>query len=197
MTTPRRLSMSCLVLSLVALAAPAIVGAAAPSSSGIVVRFDDIALPVYVDEADHLVAVAGPPIELGCNGLGFEDFFTPVQAAITPSNAVVVRVHASEVPIWIYAAGSIDEACETVAGGGSPELVASGDVRFTHTDNDFLVSETRMNAFGDTATGPVEGPDGSRWTFTGTFRALVEGVVDGECVCRIVRQDISLTPRDG
>lgn len=176
---------------------PGVLVAAPPESSGVVIRFEDVFLAVYQDPADNLVAVTGPPLELGCQGLGFDEYVTSLQAADTPTGAFVLQVHVSEIPIHVYSGSSIDELCEIVLDGGTLDLIASGTGRFTADDNDVFVSGTRMNSFGYTTTGTLASDDGTVWSFTGVFRALTEGSEDGQCICRVIREDITLTPRGG
>jgi hypothetical protein len=198
MTHLRRLIVSLAAgLVLAAVIGPAMALAAPPSASGIVARFDSIALVSYQDPADGLVALTGPPAEQGCLGLGFEDYFTPVQAAVTPGGAVIVRVHVDAVPIHVYRASSVAELCAAVASGDDLDLLGSGTARFTHVDNDWFVSETRMNAFGDAATGTLTDTAGASWSFAGVWRALVAPSEGEECLCRTVHEDIVLRPRGG
>lgn len=182
---------------LAAILFPGVLTASAPSSSGLVVRFEDNWFVGYRDAADRLVAMTGPPAELGCHGLGHDEYVTQAQWVETPPGAIVLHIHRDEMPVWIYRASLFAEVCDAVLAGAEPELVASGTVRFVINDNDFFVSETRTNAFGDRATGTVAGADGSLWSFTGVFRALNEGIEDGQCICRIIREDITLVPRGG
>lgn len=170
---------------------------AAPQSSGIVVRFEDVFVVAYQDPADDLVAVAGPPLELLCQGLGLDEFVTELQVAEMPSGAVAFHVHVAEIPIHVYRGSAFGELCDETLAGGTLDLIASGMGRVTGNDNDVFVSETRMNSFGDTTTGTLASADGTMWTFTGAFRALVEGTEDGQCICRVIREDIALVPRGG
>ena len=182
---------------LAAIAFPGVLTASAPSSSGLVVRFEDNWFVGYRDAADQLVAMTGPPAELGCHGLGFDDYVTEAQWVETPPGAVVLHIHRDAMPVWIYRASLFAEVCEAVLASAEPDLVASGTVRFEINDNDLFVSETRTNAFGDRATGTVAGADGSLWSFTGVFRALIAPSEGDDCECRVVREDVTLVPRGG
>jgi hypothetical protein len=196
MTDLRRLIVSLPAgLLLAAAIFPGTVVAGPPSSSGIVVRLDSIALVSYQDPAAGFVALAGPPAELGCLGLGFEDYFSRVQLAGTPSGAVVLRVHVAAVPIHVYRASTAAQLCAAVLNGDPVSLFGSGTVRFSHVDNDWFVSETRVNAFGDAATGIVTDATGGTWSFTGVWRALVTPSEGDECDCRTVHEGIVLRPR--
>ena len=192
MNQHRRLTRRAAGALLAVLLIPGGASAGSPASSGIVIRFDDVALVAYEDAADNLVAVTGPSLELGCLGLGFEEYFTEVQLAATPSTATVLRTTVPDVPLWVYHGGSIGELCDIVVGGGTLALIGSGTAKFTHTDNDLFVSETRTNSFGDAAQGWIVDGAGKARHVTATFRGLVEGNSDGVCLCRVVREDVTL-----
>jgi hypothetical protein len=182
---------------LAACAFPGVLVAAAPASGGIVVRFEDVYIVAYQDSADDLVAVAGPPAELLCHGLGIEDLFTRVQFAETPPGAVLFHVHVADVPIHVYRGSSFGELCDEVFAGATPDLIGSGAGRLTANDNDVFVSETRMNAWGDSLTGTVTSPDGTHWSVAAKFLLLTEGSEDGQCICRLIHEDVTLTQRGG
>lgn len=76
-------------------------------------------------------------------------------------------------PIFLYDASSIDEICEAVVAGASPEPIANGTIRVVVNDNDVFASLSRTNAFGYTATGTLERPDGMPCAFSATFRAPI------------------------
>jgi hypothetical protein len=159
-------------LWLVGVAAPA--GAAPPDDPpGPVIRFTEPFAVAFEDPADQLVALGGPPPELGCFGLGFEDNLAEFQIVELPSGPVKALIRDDDMPIFLYAAASIDELCEAVFGGAIPEPIATGTVRVVLTDNDVDVSLTRTNAFGYTATGTLERADGTACAFSTTFRALI------------------------
>jgi hypothetical protein len=153
-------------------AAPA--GAAPPEDPpGPVIRFAEPFAVAFVDPADELVALGGPPPELGCFGLGFEDNLAEFQIVELPSGPVKVLIRDDEMPIFLYAVSSIDELCESVFDGAIPEPIATGTVQVVLTDNDADVSLTRANAFGYTATGTLVRADGTGCRFSATFRALI------------------------
>ena len=149
--------------------------AAAPPQDppGPVVRFTDAFAVAFQDPADQLVALGGPPPELGCFGLGFEDNLGEFQIVELPSGPVKLLARDDDMPIFLYAASSIDELCEAVEGGTIPEPIATGTVRVVGNDNDLDVSLTRANAFGFTATGTLERADGTTCRFAATFRGLI------------------------
>jgi hypothetical protein len=192
----RRLTVSLAAgLLLAALAFPGTSSADPPDTSGIVVRFDDLGGVGYEDLADQLVAVTGPPAELGCLGLGFDDYFVAVQAADTPPGAIVVRAHDEDVPLHVYRASGFAGLCGAVAANLPLTVIGVGTARFNHTDNDFFGSETRMNSFGNSATGSIVDDAGTVWSFSAVWRALVVPSEGDECVCRTIQENITLSPR--
>ena len=133
-------------LSLVGAAAPA--GAAPPSprdrSFGSPNRSQS---PLRIPPT-KLVALGGPPPELGCFGLGFEDNLGEFQIIELPGGPVKALIRDDDMPMFLYAASSTDELCEAVEGGVIPEPIATGTVRVVLNDNDVDVSLTRTNSFG-------------------------------------------------
>jgi hypothetical protein len=169
----RRFAVITLAVGLL-LAGAAPTGAAPPEDPpGPVSRFTEPFAVAFFDPADGLVALGGPPPELGCFGLGFEDNLAEFQIVELPSGPVKVLIRDDDMPIFLYAASSIDEICEAVFGGVIPEPIATGTVRVVLNDNDLDVSLTRTNAFGYTATGTLERADGTACAFSATFRALI------------------------
>ena len=154
---------------------------------GPVSRFTESFAVAYEDSADGLVALGGPPPELGCFGLGFEDNLADFQIVELPSGPVKILIHDVDMPIFLYAASSIDEICDSVFGGVIPEPIATGTVRVVLNDNDVDVSLTRTNAFGHTATGTLQRADGTTCHFSAMFRALI--TKEGEF--RLLNEDIN------
>jgi hypothetical protein len=144
-----------------------------PDESGVVERFD-VGI-FYFFEGDGFVALGGPPPEEGCIGEGFDDLLT-VQA-VDHGDGVQNFLTRGDQDLWVYAASSVDQVCETLAGGGTPELLASGTVRLVALDNDIDVSGTRTNSFGGSVSGRLETPDGGSCRFRGTERYTIQ---DGE-----------------
>lgn len=140
-----------------------------------------------VDPADGLVALGGPPPELGCFGLGFDENLADVLIVELPSGPIKILLHDVDMPMQLYAASSIDEICEAVFDGVIPEPLATGTVRVVFNDNDAEASLTRTNAFGFTANGRLERPDGTACHFSGVFRAQISK----EDEFRILKEDIT------
>lgn len=158
------------VLSLTASLLPAV---AAPPE-------DPPGAPVYVDApiginfedpADGLVALGGPPPELGCIGQGFED--VPHLVVFTPAGPLKILVEEADQPYRLYAASSVDEICDSVSQGNVPVPIVVGTGRIVYTDNDVFVFGPGANTFGGTVTGTVYEPNGEPWRFTATMRFLI------------------------
>lgn len=153
-------------------------GAAAATSPddppGPVERFDREVYPAWM--GDGLVALAGPLPQQGCFGEGFEP--NGREQVIWLKNGVVVSSGSAVASLRIWAAASIDEICETVYAGGTPELIAEGTVRVRFGDNDAAGSRTRGNPYGYHAVGELTTPEGQRCRFLGRFHVVV--TPDGE-----------------
>jgi hypothetical protein len=183
----RRLAILALAVGLCLIGAtPA--GADPPADPpGPVSRFTEPFAVAYVDPADGLVALGGPPPELGCFGLGFEDNLADFMIVELPSGPVKILIRDVDMPIFLYAASSIDEICEAVFSGVIPEPLATGTVRVVLNDNDIDVTLTRTNAFGHTATGTLQRADGTACHFSAMFRALITK----EDEFRLLKEDIN------
>lgn len=177
--------------ALLALAAFPAVASADPDDSGMVIRSTATGGVWYSDPDDRLVLMTGGTAAEVCTGTMTGD---PLQEQFveTPTGAIVLLVSSSEAHAWLYAAAMIDEVCDLVASGGSPELLATGTVHFRINDNDLFASQTRTNSFGDRAHGTLTALDGSTWNVTAQFRAVVLPSDDGTCHCVMVRSDINL-----
>jgi hypothetical protein len=154
---------------------------------GPVSRFTEPFAAAYVDPADELVALGGPPPELGCFGLGFEDNLADFQIVELPSGPLKILIRDVDMPIFLYAASSIEEICDAVFGGVIPEPLATGTVRVVVNDNDVFASRTRTNSFGSTSTGILQQADGTACNFSAMFRALI--TKEGEF--RLLNEDIN------
>jgi hypothetical protein len=186
----RRNVTATVVGSLLALAAlPTVALADPPDEGGVVVRSTASGGVWYADPDDRLILTTGATAAEFCTGTMTGD---PLQQQFveTPTGAILLLVSSSEAEAWLYAATTIDEACDLVLSGGSPELLATGTVRFRINDNDLFASQTRTNSFGDHASGTLTALDGSSWNVTAHFRAVVLPSADGTCHCVMVRSDI-------
>lgn len=172
---------------------PASTLASAPPSSGLVYRVQDVFLVGFQDSADALVALAGPPAELSCQGLGWEPFAIDIQGVDKPSGATTFLM-AGEIPFWVYQAPSFDALCEASLGGGSVTLLAAGDAIFTFNDNDFFLTGPSRDSYGARAIGTLTGADGTVYQFRAVLRGQVEPSDGDDCVCRVIVEDILLTP---
>lgn len=166
------------------------VAAGPPASSGIVTRWVENGNGFYMSATGTVSAITGAPAEQAC--LGIRPVPADIQLVDTPPGAAVVNLDGQDRPVWVYE-GSLDDVCGAVLSGASPILLAQGTVRERYTDNDFLVSGTRVNSFGSTATGTVIAMDGSSWGFVAHGRA--QWTLSGDL--RFITDDIRLTPRGG
>jgi hypothetical protein len=139
---------------------------------GPVVRYEDVVAVAFVDEADGLVALGGPPPEQGCFGEGFDDI-GDVQE-IDLGDVVMLVQRDGDQPMQVYEGEGIGDVCERIVAGETVEPIATGTVRAMTTDNDADVSLTRANSFGSTAIGTLTTPEGQTCSFRGTFRAIID-----------------------
>jgi hypothetical protein len=193
---PRRpLARAVLVLAMVAamlaMAGPASAGWENGSADpeGPIDRFTTDGGIAWIDSEDALVALAGPPLELGCFGLGFEDLEGQTQVVSLPVGELILLSKDVDIPVRVYAGTSIGALCEQVYAGETVEPLASGIARALATDNDLTVELSRASTYSVRANGRLVGPDGHACTFTAVFRAQV----DRDGGFRLLREDIGLT----
>jgi hypothetical protein len=74
---------------------------------GPVSRFTDVFASAYMDPADGLVALGGPPPEQGCFGQGFDDP-ADFQIVELPSGPIKILIRDVDQPMWLYEASSIE-----------------------------------------------------------------------------------------
>ena len=163
----RRLLVSAGVFSLLLVtAAPTM--ATPPDESGRVVRIELPFGVAYEDAADGLVALGGPPAELGCLGEGFED--VPHQGVVMPNGVVNLLVKDVDQAFYIYEASSINEVCESVYAGNIPEPILTGSARVVATDNDAFGAGRNTNSWGSSTNGTVYDAEGNPWHFNASIR---------------------------
>lgn len=189
----RRLCFGVLVLGLiVAMAGPAAAGNHSVDPPATIERFEAPFFVSYFDDADGLIALGGPPAEQGCNDEGFDDNLANIQEIRLPNGVIVSLVKDPDMPIWVYAASSIEEICMAVDEGEPLDLVASGTVRLVLHDNDLEASATpggtRTNSFGDHASGRLTTPDGGSCQFS----AIFHGQVNRDDEFRLIKEDVTL-----
>jgi hypothetical protein len=143
-----------------------------PEESGVVFRFNfPFGLGLQDPEAG-LVALGGPPPELGCLGLGFEP--ENHQIIVTPAGPIKALIHVDDHPFFIYAASTIGEVCEAALTTGI-EPIAVGYAKVRFNDN-FINFEpgSRANPFGGQANGTVYDSDGNPWEFHGNLKLMID-----------------------
>jgi hypothetical protein len=143
----------------------------------------------YIDPADNLVALGGPPPEQGCLDEGFEDHTADFQEVQLPSGPVVALVRDIDQPMRLYQASSVDEICAAVAAGEDPQPIATGTAHVVATTNDAFGSGRRTATLGDKATGTLLDSGGNPCHFTGIFREQISPAGQS----RIIRHDIHTT----
>jgi hypothetical protein len=160
--------------------------AAPPGSSGVVTRFTEAFAVSYIDEADGLIAVGGPPPEEGCFGEGFDDpaEFMNVQ---TPAGPILAKVHQAVSDVFVYDL-TLGHPCEILDAGGTPLPLYTGTWRTVGNDNDLHVTLTRTNSFGFRSAGWVEDAEGDRCRISAHVRLLITR--QGEF--RVVNEGITL-----
>jgi len=92
--------------------------------------------------------------------------------------AVVTSYNATRpIELWVLDSdAAIEDPCSDTDDQSAPW--ATGAVHVTYTDNDFFVSMTRMNVFGDRGRGTVFDADGAAWHYSWTTRLQLDQ--DGE-----------------
>jgi len=170
-------ALAALLMAQVAVAGP-------PASSGPVERFVDTFGASYVDEADGLIALGGPPPEEGCFGLGFDDPAN-IMVVHTAAGPIKALIRQGDTPVFVYDL-TLGHPCEIIEAGGTPVPLYVGSMSTILTDNDLDVSLTRANSFGASSTGWVFDPDENRChlsahirlqvTRDDEFRVLTEGI---------------------
>ena len=170
-------ALAALLMAQVAIAGP-------PASSGPVERFVDFFGAGYVDEADGLVALGGPPPEEGCLGLGFDDP-ADIMLVHTAAGPIKALARQGDTPVFVYDL-TLGHPCEIIEAGGTPVPLYVGSMSTIATDNDVEASLTRANSFGSSSRGWVFDADGNRCHLSahvrlqiardGEFRVLNEGI---------------------
>lgn len=180
-----------LLLAAGVLALGAVPAGAQPTTDkqGPVSRFTAPFALAYIDPADNLVALGGPPPEQGCFGEGFEDHEADFQEVQLPSGPVVALVRDIDQPMYLYQASSVEEICTAVEEGEHPQPIATGTAHVVATTNDAFGSGRRTTILGDKATGTLLDSGGKPCHFTGIFREQISPA--GES--RIIKHDIHST----
>jgi hypothetical protein len=157
---------------LAAIAAPAAADHGGPDDSGVVHRGHYPFGMAFQDSEAGLVALGGPPPELGCIGEGFEE--ADIMEVATPAGAIKVLIRDTET-FFIYEAGSIDEVCEAVFTTGIEPIAVAENSKVVFTDS-FVNFEpgSRANTFGGNANGTAYDTDGNAWSFHGNQKLMLD-----------------------
>jgi hypothetical protein len=143
-----------------------------PDQAGSVFRANMPFGLAFEDADAGLVALGGPPPELGCLGMGFED--AAQQIVETPAGPVKLVIHDVE-PFFIYEAASIGEVCEAALTTGI-DPIATGDAINVRFNDNFANYEPggRANPFGGNANGTVYDAEGKAWNFHGNVKLMLD-----------------------
>jgi len=140
---------------------------APPVESGIVLRGERFDAWTWADSETGLrVTIGFDVLEYCANVFDFE--LVPFQAAFLPSDRLLVReagpMHAA---VWGFTAFECDRFT-------SEQPVATGEVRFRTTDNDFsLTGRNNVNAYGVMANGVIGLTDGGTAMLAAHARFLI------------------------
>jgi len=155
-----------------------------PDEAGVVFRANFPFGLAFVDPEAGLVALGGPPPELGCLGLGFDD--ADFQFVLTPAGPVKVLVHDVE-QFFIYEASSIGEVCEAALTTGiAPIAVGYANVFFNDNFNNYEPG-SRSNPLGGNANGTVYDADGNAWQFHGNVKLRIDRNGNFEIITETVK----------
>jgi uncharacterized protein YaiE (UPF0345 family) len=157
---------------LAAIAAPAAADHGGPDDSGVVHRGHYPFGMAFQDSEAGLVALGGPPPELGCIGEGFEN--AEIMEVATPAGAIKVLIRDTET-FYIYEAGSIDEVCEAALSTGIDPIAVAMDSKVVFTDNFVNYEPGHIgNPFGGNANGTAYDEDGNAWNFHGNQKFMLD-----------------------
>jgi uncharacterized protein YaiE (UPF0345 family) len=157
---------------LAAIAAPAAADHGGPDDSGVVHRGHYPFGMAFQDSEAGLVALGGPPPELGCIGEGFEN--AEIMEVATPAGAIKVLIRDTET-FYIYEAGSIDEVCEAALSTGIDPIAVAMDSKVVFTDNFVNYEPGHIgNRFGGNANGTAYDEDGNAWNFHGNQKFMLD-----------------------
>lgn len=142
-----------------------------PEESGAVFRANFPFGLAFVDAEAGLVALGGPPPELGCLGEGFED--ADHQVVETPAGPVKVLIHDIQ-QFFIYEASSIGEVCiAALTTGIRPLAVGYANVFVNDSFVNYQPGQ-KARTIGGNANGLVYDGQGNPWSFHGNVKLLLD-----------------------
>lgn len=145
---------------------------------------ETIDLPVQFAavDGDYLVVVNVTAEDL-CAGV--QSGTAPARVKETGKGALVVSVNTTVyAELWRLGPGDF---CEDEDG----TLLGTGSLRLVATDNDYDVSGTRTNSFGDVTHGVIRGAGGQAWRVHAVWRAQI--TQDGEFTVLVDRTSVRAT----
>ncbi len=143
-----------------------------PDEAGVVERANYPFGVAFFDEEAGLIALGGPPPELGCIGEGFED--ADFQFVSTPAGPVKLLIHDTQT-FYIYESTDLGEICDAALSGEPIEPLAVGEAKVRFNDNfDNYEPGSRANPFGGNANGTVYDANGDAWSFHGNVKLKLD-----------------------
>ncbi len=187
----KRLMVSVATGALMAAMLPAVASANfgnGPASAGIVERFEQPGIGIWIDETDELVVLANvASVRDACEDrpAGAGD----VQVLTLPNGVIITVLHDNDVPVLVVplAPPEVDPCADP----DNYRVIATGTGNVRGTDNDANVSLTRNNTFGNRLSGRVVDDSGQAWSVQAVFRARV--TQDDEF--KLIREDVNLVKR--
>lgn len=155
-----------------------------PEEAGSVFRFNFPFGASLVDAEAGLVALGGPPPELGCIGLGFEE--ADFQFVATPAGPVKFLIHDVQ-QFFIYEASSIGDVCEAALTTGIAPFAVGYAKVFFNDNFDNYEPGSRSNPFGGNANGTVYDADGNAWQFHGNLKLFLDREGNFEVIKETIR----------
>ena len=155
-----------------------------PGQAGSVFRFNFPFGVALQDTEAGLVALGGPPPELGCLGEGFEE--ANIQLVFTPTGPIKLLLHDVE-QFYIYEAASIDDVCEAALSTGIAPLAVGYANVFANDNFDNYEPGDRSNPFGGNTNGTVYDAEGSPWEFHGNLKLFIDREGNFEVIKETIR----------
>lgn len=155
----------------------------APSSSGVVIRWEDSWVELWVDYNAGLVLASGAEDVTSriCSGLSDMSIYY-IKDIISPSNEEEMRIIEQvkgEVYVSVWDVAGLDQAntwCEFFT---NATLVASGMGNLRYNDNDYYsyaYDSKNHNSFGEKINGQLTTPGGEQKILNFLFHAVWDGI---------------------
>ncbi len=155
----------------------------APSSSGIVIRWEDSWTEIWYDNNTGLVIAFGPEDVTSriCGGPSDMSIFY-LKDIISPSNEEEMRIIEQvkgEVYVSVWDIAGLGQATTWCEFFSNATLVASGMGKFRYNDNDYyaflLYGSKNHNSIGEKVNGQLTAPDGAKKILNFVYEAGWDG----------------------